>query len=198
MGVIRIGFLLLALNSYAAIPAFSLNNPFFAVNRSLSASCATSKDTHGGTATGNDGMFLFGGGNKYIGTHFVAGTTYTVCSAVVRGGKAGTGGSMNISAEIWSDSSGLPGTIVGTASATILGSSFPSSEADVTFTGMSASITSGTTYWLVCHADATSDNTNYPLWYYVGFDATGDEVSANGTSWSTVNNRLLKFTLYGP
>ena len=104
---------------------------------------------------------------------------------------------MSTTAEIWSDSASAPSAKIGTASTAVLASAFPATEADQAFVSISAAITSGTKYWVVLHAAVTSDNTNYPLWYFTGtFSTTGDLASANGTSWGAVNNRTLKFTLY--
>ena len=97
--------------------------------------------------------FVYVIGDTGFGSQFTAAGTYTICSAVLRIKNVdATAG--NLTVAIYSNASGLPGTLVGTASANVAATSITASSQNVTFSGISASLTSGTIYHVVVLADA--------------------------------------------
>jgi len=158
--------------------------------------CTTTADTLSGTTVGTVDC----GGSKYIATSFVAGSSYSVCKAVVRLKTAsGTGSSYTLQCAIYSNNGGttFPSALVGTASATINANTVTSSEADFTFTGMSASLTSGVTYWIVI-ISSSEFNTTPASWAYVSSAGThAISASSDGSAWSEVSAfEHCKYTLY--
>lgn len=171
---------------------------FFGLNTVPVLTCNTSQESSTGSTSSyvNIGS-LGGGGYNWRAIKFTADATYTACKVVARLAKVGSY-SVNLTARIYDDSSGSPGSVVGTASSTLATSGIGSSEQDVTFTDLSASLTSGTTYWLSINASAAGDASNYIQWFYV-FDADNgvEKYSSNGTAWNAdSSNARLKFILY--
>jgi hypothetical protein len=155
--------------------------------------CNVSTDSNTATSSGSIAIGQFG--FQWFANKIVAGSTYTLCSVVLRMDKVSSP-TTNLVAKIYSDSSGSPGTQIGSTSSSVASSSLPTSEGDVTFSNMSSSLTSGTTYWIVVYIDA-SDNSNYPEWYWDGsIDSNHIQVSSNGTSWSSLSDHPAKFTAY--
>jgi hypothetical protein len=158
--------------------------------------CTTTADLFTGGTVGTVDC----GGLKYIATTFVAASSYTVCKATIRMKTAsGTGSSYNMQAAIYSNNGGttFPNALVGTASGNINANTVNATEADITFTGMSASITSGTTYWLVI-ISASEFNGTAAAWAYASSAGThAISSSSNGTAWSEVSAfEHCKFTLF--
>lgn len=130
-----------------------------------------------------------------IATPFVATATYTYTKGVIRQAKVGSP-VVNLTLEVWSDSAGSPGSINGTGSGTIAASSLGTSEADVTYTGLSASITNTTTYWQVITASAIGNTSDKIRNYVATQGSTGVKVW-NGSSWAAyTGGEQMKFTNY--
>lgn len=102
-------------------------------------------------------------GNWYFASTFTAGSSFTVCAISANLAAVGSP-TQTITASIWSDNSGTPDAQVGTASATVDASGLSGSQTTVQFTGVSASLTSGTTYWVVLGVGA-NNSSNYINWY---------------------------------
>lgn len=149
----------------------------------------------------NNGSTTFGnGGNlKYCGGGFVAGSSYTLTSVDVYLAKLGSP-SFTISCEIWSQSGTDPSAKIstGTSNSFNATSDLTTSEAAYTFTGMTASITSGTTYYIMLICSSTADVSNNVLWYRNSASANQIDTSPDGTTWSTQSStRRCKFATYG-
>lgn len=179
----------LAGNDLAAITNASVFN-------GSSQSGFTQRDTVTGTSSGTNN-FCFDS-NVYLAGNFTAGGTYTITKAVLPMKKIASP-TFNIQAAIFTNNSGQPGTLVGTASGIVLANTLSTSFADVTFTGMSASLTSGTVYWIVIFSNnAPGDFTNYAIWDSIsGGGSDFSYKSPDGSAWAQYQNfNKQKMTLY--
>ena len=133
--------------------------------------------------------------DKYWAQKFTAGSTYTLCQITLRLKRGYGSPTYTYYASIYSDSSGTPGSMIGSEKS-ISGSVVTSSEADVAFTGYSTSIVNGTVYWVVLRT-ANVDVNNYVEWCGAGSGTT--KYSSNASSWTSsgADNKGGKFTLYG-
>lgn len=159
----------------------------------------------GGCSTGrNSNMvatsssILSDDGNLYMAQKFTASATTTICAAMLRLSEAGTAtGTMTVA--IYSDNANQPGTLID-ESDTVSATSPAGTEGDVNFTsGLSASVTSATAYWVVFkHLDSPTFDGNGVRWFYsttAGSDRS--MVSANGSTWSEVSpNNPFKYQLF--
>lgn len=96
--------------------------------------------------------------------------------------------------ELWSDSSGSPGTLLAASAST----NFPSAYGDQTLNMVTPYVISpGSTYWVVIRMDQL-DASNYLRPEYLNTGSGVLKRSANGSSWTTVNATAdIKATLYG-
>lgn len=117
--------------------------------------------------------------------------SYTVCQATLRLSKSGT--PTNISASIWTNNAGVPGSMIGIA-VTVAGSAVGASEGDVVFSGFSVALNSSTQYHVVIKADVVDSN-NYFVWAARSTSFKGSS-SADGVTWSGGSNYQGKFTLF--
>lgn len=163
------------------------------------ASCDTNQQ---GELGASDGTYQTFNSVSYHATQFQASNTYTVCSVDVYLQASGSP-TMNVTASIWRDD-GLGGTLdnpltqIGDASTPVSMSGLAASETKVTFTGISATVTNGTLYWLVLHADATSGS-DYILWHYDSSGAVEDiERDADGAGdWTgTSSFNTQRYSIY--
>ena len=177
----------------AALGVAQSRLPILGTGKSGISGCSTSADTVTGTTSSTYSIGQFGG-QRGKGMPFVAGGSYTICSATIRLSKTGTA-AFNLHAYIYTNVSSLPGAQVGTGSASVAASSVGSTEQDVVFSGMSVSLTSGTTYWL-CLVPDSFDGSNYINWAA----STGSLTIAeyNGSIWDAFTTFAAsgKFTLY--
>ena len=159
------------------------------------ATCSTSTDTYdSGTSTS---VFNFGNaGPRYFAWRHVSGSTHVQCSIDVALSKAGTP-SGTLTAAVYSDSgSDTPGSIIGTASDSVGQASVGETKGTIAFTGMSASKTSGTTYWRVLVITSAGDGSNYYV-IHAANHSVGESImsSTDGTTWGTVSTtRTIEFT----
>ncbi len=156
-------------------------------------SCSTTRDTLSGTI----------GDARVVGQYFdkravqfTAGGTYTICKAVLKLAKVGSPTGYNLSVQIYTDSAGSPGTQVGTGSGNLDAGTLTTSPtfSDAEFTGMSASLTSGTTYWLVVSIDTVVDG-NQVNWGSSGYSR--NQAYYLTGSWTVEGTDYdLNYTLY--
>jgi hypothetical protein len=89
----------------------------------------------------------------------------------------------------------VPGTEIACSSA-VNATTFSDSAANVTFTGISANITNGTTYFIVAKLSGYTDTSNYVSWSYAT-QAGFYRVSGAGTTYSFANNGArYKYQMY--
>lgn len=109
---------------------------------------------------------------------------------------AGKAITLTSSVKIYTDSSGSPGTQVG-SNVTLTGSSVGAAEGDIVLSGFGASLTAGASYWIVAYS--ALDASNYYMWAYVAAAACSPQIvknSSDGTSWSTTTSgNSLKYTI---
>lgn len=176
---------------------FTLNDPAFlaATRPKAAAASCTLKDSFQPTLTGTYSIGQFVNALKRGGS-FTPTSSYTVCKAVCKLAKVGTGGSGTMQAFIYSDSANLPVSIIGSGSSVYNMNTAPASDADFTFDNMSASVTSGTAYFLVLVA-STNDSSNYVNWSRGAGGASDYRATWDGSSWSSSAFVLFRMDIYG-
>ena len=150
------------------------------VKHKAAATCSTVRDNTFTTApSGADQTLGRSADIMALATVFTAGSSYTMCS-VTAALKATGSPTFNIAAAIFTNSGSGPGSLVGIASSPKSVSGMSSSYASFNFTGMSAPLVSGNSYFLVIYY--TSGTTNYYVDYISQDVAAG--VSANHRYYS--------------
>jgi len=160
--------------------------------------CATEQQAEGDT--GNfDGAQDWTGFRWKANSFTTGGSGFTVCKAQAYLAKQGTPAAGTLEALIYTDSSGTPGTLVGTGSATLDRTTISGTQAFVEFTGMSAVLSASTTYWFILKASALdTDSGNRIYWQedVTGETNTGKD-SADGSAWeSPQTTRAWLFKLF--
>lgn len=122
------------------------------------ATCSTAKDSTLTLSPATNTLLLYDSTLAYIALPFTAGSSYTLCALDVALRKVGSP-VFNVAAAIYTNSGPAPGALVGTASTPIAASTATGSYAAVHFSGLSASIVSGTSYYIVVYY--TSGTTGY-------------------------------------
>lgn len=170
-----------------------------AVDNTAAAGCNTLKDQSPAAVTPTAFETRF---NNYFASKFTAGATYTSCKVEILCNKLGTpAGTWTVS--IYSDSSGSPGSIVGTASTAVNKTDFtadPGSDYEPFSGTLSAALTASTVYWVVIQQSTGGDASNQAQLFYDAdggaFVADGFKESSDGSSWSTVVNRTMLIKTY--
>ena len=160
--------------------------------------CATVHDAHATTPSGGEHMGYWAWAHQ-----FTAGATYTACAADIWTAKVGSPTNV-LYAEIWSDSAGAVGSLI-SQSASVAGSSLityttAAAIPAVHFTGLSASLVSGTAYWIVFHPSPLGGATNFEYWGTAG--DVSDAISKTTTyptGWAAQgSNDNGCYRIYGP
>lgn len=163
--------------------------------------CNTIKDSYLGNHAGTS---YIGGGYLATACKFVASNSYTACSVSVVVERIGSGSTYTVHASIYSHDSGSnqPNVLIGTSSDEVALSSFNTSYGLVTFPNMSATLVSGTTYWIVLRITvADGSYTNYSQVDTRSFlgQTNGTMLSTNGTTWTVLGGQSsFQFNCYGP
>jgi hypothetical protein len=126
--------------------------------------------------------------SKYFAVWFNASATETWCRVDVNLKTTGSP-TFTITASIYTYSGGTPGALVGSASTPVNASSIGSSYGYITFSGLSASLTSGNDYCLVLTSSAT-DGSNYVQWRAGQISDPGHDTewrSSNGSAWTAID-----------
>lgn len=157
--------------------------------------CTVQKDQVAG-AESDINALAADSGTTYVGGQFTAGSSYTLCAVTLRLRKVGTP-TFTLNAKIYTNNAGSPGTLVGTGSNNFSISSLTTSDGDAAFTGLSASLTSGTVYWIVIQSTGSpNDFSDYGI-VSGAFGSTTFRQSANGTTWSNgAGSIAIRFTSY--
>lgn len=134
----------------------------------------------------------------WLGNIFTPTPSFTCTSAKVRMSVNGTVAAGTLQAKIYTNNSGNPGTLVGTASATVDRTTIVGGDVEVDFTGISASLTGSTTYWMIVEASATDGgSSNSVRWIGTTNGSDGIRGSQAGSSWDNLGTGDLNFKLYG-
>jgi hypothetical protein len=134
---------------------------------------------------------------NYMGTYFVATSTYTISSINLFLQKVGSP-SWDITVALYSNNTNKPGTLI-SLSSTVASSGVPGTETETSFT-LGGSIINGTTYWLVLNGASVGDVSNYIKWHsvsgtYPGYFQT--QKSADAITWAGFSNITGKSKIYG-
>ena len=144
-----------------------------AKNAGGAPACETNSDACSEASVGSNPM-ASDGGNYYWATKFQASESTTICAAILYLEKVGAADpthsyvvSVRLNTCSTCDrSDDNVGAITGTASTnTLTWNDLTAAETAETFTGMSASITSGEFYWISIATTGTADASNYGQWH---------------------------------
>lgn len=128
-------------------------------------------------------------GQKYVGTSFTTSNSGTVSNVSVALFLAGGSGSPCV-ARFYTDSSGTPGTQVGTDSDSHTPGGVDCTNPATTFNfSPSVSLNASTLYWLVVYTTNAESGANYTGWCGSNDSVSSREISSNGTSWSSPGSR---------
>jgi len=139
----------------------------------------------------------------WVAVKFTAGDTYTLTDLDLYLSRAAGVMSGNITAYIYSDngSGNSPVSLIGTGSDTVDSSTIGSSEAAIRFTGLSASIVNGTTYWIV-YTKSSLNATDYVVAHEIstgsnpGYMKDTDNAGSPDGTWSGHGYFVGKFATY--
>ncbi len=119
--------------------------------------------------------------NTWLALSFVLAESKTLSKVkLLASAVAGTLGATDLTCDIYSDSSGSPGTSIesrNTVTAT------PTGAAWVEFTGFTTALTAGTRYWLVFKNANATPATNYPTFQWGGTDTSPFLLGSPSPSW---------------
>ncbi len=151
------------------------------------------KDSNTGTSVTANNV-TFGSASRMGAGSFTAGSSYTLARVDVYVNTVGTP-VRDITCQIWSTTGTTPDTAIGTESAAVSTSTFPSSEGIVSFYP-AATIVSGTTYHIVLKG-TTSSSSNYFQWHRTAGSHRFDQSNDSTVSWtSPVTSIQMKFAAY--
>lgn len=131
---------------------------------------------------GTDAFVATGTDFTKMATKFTASFTGTVCRIDARIRKEGAP-SGTMKASIWTNSSNLPGAIIGTASGDYNQTDPTTSFAYFTFENISGAVTSSTIYFAVIEFSALTDTSNEIHWQY-GSPSVGNNLALYSGSWN--------------
>lgn len=138
------------------------------------------------------------GYNSVVGASgpFTSGSAYTLTSFKLYTSKAGTGGSCTVTGYIYNNSSGSPGSAIGTSTNTHTGAEF-GSQLEWTFEGVS--ISNATAYWIVLLANSSSCGSagNYPNFIYNNAGSLAVKFWDGSTWTNTDDSADFNFETYG-
>ena len=132
---------------------------------------------------------------KYDAGEIVAGASFTCTKIALSLGRIGTGTPV-LTGYIWANNAGQPGTLLGTSTNTVNGTTLNSAAptvAEFTFAGVA--LTNGTTYWFGVMADVI-DAANYTQVYGGATSTANQYVSPDGTTWTANSTRRIHCSLY--
>jgi hypothetical protein len=140
------------------------------------------------TTVNNDQILGYTDPNKYLAAKFTTTGAYNLCRLTVKLFQQGTPTGRNITAYIYSDSSG-PGTLLATSSTTLAATdiaetSYPGGLYNFAFNQYSLS--GSTSYWAVIAISGSADTTNYVRTVIDGSSGSGLYGSADGTTWGII------------
>ncbi|WP_395748891.1 choice-of-anchor R domain-containing protein [Prosthecobacter sp.] len=162
--------------------------------------------------TQDEGYALYSGGSMINASDFRTGASAMTITSVTLPLWNGDDINHTLTPSIYTDSGGLPGTLVGTLSSVTIPSSDPFTPSYANYTATSTGITlaANTNYWMTAKNSEGFDLPFYLVWGTTASNATDggsvfSTVSAtplklstnNGSSWSTVsstNNAMFSLT----
>jgi hypothetical protein len=162
--------------------------------RAGAAPCTTLRESQT-TASATVSCFN-GSSTTFVGSQWTTAATYTLCRLTTRIYRVGTP-TGTITAYIYTNNLGEPGTLLATSTTTISAGALTDSTAgeDAGFTFAGLSLTSGTAYYMVLGSSAVS-GANFVRWV-AGATSTGNtDSSADATTWASVGTRQLGFQAF--
>jgi len=103
----------------------------------------------------------------------------------------------NLFAQVYSDSSGLPGTLLGTSDL-LSASTLDAGVSQVTFTfSLPVNVTGSTPYWIAVTGDTTYINSHSPFAFTEGLNPTSPSLAFFNTSWHIAAGTSLGVLVFG-
>lgn len=135
----------------------------------------------------------------WLANNFVSPGTFTCTAAKARLSAAGTIPAGTLTLRIYTSAGGNPGVQVGTASANVDRTTVSGGDVEVDFTGLNASLTNGTTYFVVLQASSTDggNSGNSVRWIRTTDGTQTLRGSTDGTAWDNLTTGKLNVKLYG-
>lgn len=165
-----------------------ISNPFYvaAIHRAQAAGggCTTESFAQG-TSFENLNDFAF---YTWLAVSFTTGGSgFTVCKMQAELGKNGTVAAGTLTPKIYTNSGGSPGTLVGSAGSAVDRTTI-TMQAFWDFGGISASLSSSTTYWAILQASVVdTDASNRVFWVVdTAGESSTNKGSTDGSSWDTI------------
>jgi hypothetical protein len=149
-----------------------------------SGGCTQEKENTIGLTTAAEFNLGYSAGETSIAFSFWASNTYSMCSCAVSGYSVGSPAA-GIRMVVCNDASGTIGATNGTPSDEFNTSLLSSSEAPFLLTGLTASITNNTRYWMVFYrsSGAWTSYVNYMKVTYAGGSDSDLRALYDGSSW---------------
>jgi hypothetical protein len=177
------------------IRAQEIEDPFFLGDETAPAAggggCTTVKDQVTGTTVSSTSDSAI-----YFASRFTAASSYTSCKIALYCKRTGTlDGTYNVRLYSHNSGSNQPQTLLATSANN---PTVGTTAGFVDFTSLSASLVSGTIYWVAAFHSAGGDFSGITLDYYEGTVASGRlMLSADATTWTEVNTGVgLVNTIY--
>lgn len=135
-----------------------------------------------------------------VASKFTAANSYSLCKVICYLSQTGTA-PFTVVASIFSHNSGTdePASLLGAASSSVTASTIPTTETAVTFSNMSATIVSGTIYWVVLTASVVGSGTNCLRWWRgpaTGTPKIMTDANAVGTWTLSTSTKSARFQAY--
>jgi hypothetical protein len=159
--------------------------------------CSTPQDGYFASFTpDNEGILGYDSSRQYFAVSFIASNSYTACAVQWILKAYGSPSGYGVKVGIYTDSSGAPGTLIGSLSPELDVSTLTSSLTTNVFDGLSASLTVGTKYWKVMEKSSGSFNYGNGVWLpYGGAGVNVILYSSDFVSWSTEANNTQATTM---
>lgn len=144
----------------------------------------------------NFGTFWGNTVQVYDACPFTASASYTVCRAQVALRRTGTApGTVKVA--LYTDATGSPGTLIGTASVLVDCSTIDTTSALVDFPSINAALVSGTIYWVVVIYSAVGTDASNKVEVEYGYAAGNQiKVSVDGSIWAPLDFGFFKSKLF--
>lgn len=157
-------------------------------------SCNTAQDSFNGAKTAFINLVS---GRKFGASRYVPGTSFTCCKVTIYMEREGTA-SGDLSVGIYSDNAGEPGSVITGFSSTVAASGVSTDTGTpIEFSGLSAALTSGITYWIVVQTTSSGTAGNSIVIDRENAASQQNYGSNDGATWSSLGTTTrIKCIIY--
>lgn len=151
-------------------------------------SCSTLQQDNSGSYDADYNTTFY----TYLSGQFTTGSSdFSACRATLKLNRSGSlSGTLQV--KIYTNNGGNPGILIGAGSATIDPNTVPAVEDYVEFTGLLATLSSSTSYFVVLQASSAFITIKW-IGHTGSFNVRG---STDGTSWDALGSTAMDFKLY--